>query len=136
MSASVILPIKPKRVRYKVPTYKKSDKIRANILAFKANQKHIFRYKTMQKIYGLLAKEFYRYQLKLNLGDMRLLKDGVVIHFDFECTKDEDNILLEIDGTQNMPIGERLKIHIRLLRLLRQGVKLKKAVKLAKKGVK
>lgn len=64
---------------------------------------------------------------------MRLLKDGVVIHFDFECTKDEDNILLEIDGTQNMPIGERLKIHIRLLRLLRQGVKLKKAVKIAKR---
>lgn len=136
MSASVVLPAKPKRVRYKVPTYKKSDKIRANILAFKGNQKHIFRYKALQKVYGLLAKEFYHYQLKLNLGDIRLLKDGVVIHFDFECTQDEDSILLEIDGTQNMPIGERLKIHIRLLRLLRQGVKLKKAVKIARKAAK
>lgn len=133
MSASVGLPVKRKRVRYKVPTYKKSDKIIANILAFQGNQKHIFRYKTLQKIYGLLAKEFYHYQLKLNLGDMRLLKDGVVIHFDFECTKDEDNIQLEINDTQNMPIGERLKIHIMLLRLLRRGVKLKKAVKMAKK---
>ncbi len=49
--------------------------------------------------------------------------------------KGEKMILVqaEIAGTEKMPIHQRLKIHIKLLKLLRQGFKVKKAVKNALK---
>lgn len=91
--------------------------------------KHIFRYSTLQDVFKMLADEIFNYQMTLNLGEWRIIKNGIVVYLD------SDGNQAEIDGTQNMPIGERLKIHIRLLRLLRQGVKLKKAVKIAKKAI-
>lgn len=119
---------KPKRVRYKVPTYKKADKITKNILEYQCNQKHIFRYKSLQNIYSLIAFEVFQGQLKLFWGEWRLIKDGLVIYFE------EDGYQAEIQSTELLPVGKRLKIHIELLRKLRQGIKLKKAVKIARKA--
>lgn len=122
--------VKPKRIRYKVPTYKKADKINQNIKEYKCNQKHIFRYKSLQTIYSLIAYEVFQGQLKLFFGEWRLIKDGLVIYFE------EQGNQAEIQGTELLPVGERLKIHIELLRQLRHGVKLKKAVKIAKRKTK
>lgn len=119
---------KVKRVRYKVPTYKKADKINKNIKEYQCNQKHIFRYKSLQRTYSLIAYEVFQGQLKLFFGEWRLIKDGLVIYFE------EQGNQAEIQGTELLPIGERLKIHIKLLRQLRQGVKVKKAVKIARKA--
>ena len=92
--------------------------------------KRIFRYKSLQSIYSLIAYEVFQGQLKLFFGEWRLLKDGLVIYFE------EQGNQAEIQGTELLPVGERLKIHIELLRQLRQGVKLKKAVKIAKRKTK
>ena len=125
-----------KRVRYKIPTYKKADKINKNIKDYACNQKHIFRYKTLHSVYESIAYSVLNGQLKLPLGDFRLYKDGLVINFETQYGIYEFNYQAEIDGTQNLPIGERLRIHIRLLRLLRQGYKVKKAVRLCKRPLK
>ena len=125
-----------KRVRYKIPTYKKADKINKNILDYSANQNHIFRYKTLQCIYCEIAFLVLSGQQRLSVGDMRLYRDGLVVYFDTEYGGYNFNYQAEIDGTQNLSVGERLRIHIRLLRLLRQGYKLKRAVKLCKRPLK
>lgn len=121
---------KPKRIRYKVPTYKKVDKINKNIKEYRANEYHIFRYRTLHKILDLLAFEMFHGQHKLYFRDWRLIKDGVVINFD------DLGAQVEILGTELLPVGERLKIHIELLRQLRQGVKFKKAVRIVKRKAK
>lgn len=90
--------------------------------------KHIYRYATLQKIYGLIADEVFNHQLKLDLGDWHLVQDGLHIYFDNELGNHA-----EIKESENLPVGQRLKIHIELLRLLRQGVKVKKAVRIAKR---
>ena len=125
-----------KRVRYKIPTYKKADKINQNILEYSANQKHIFRYKALQQIYEEIAYFVYNGQMRLPVGDLKLFKDGIIIYFDIEYGIYNFNYQAEIDGTQNLPVGERLRIHIRLLRLLRQGYNVKKAVRLCKRPLK
>lgn len=129
----VIPGAKKKRVRYKTPTYKKADKINQNILSYQCNQKHIFRYKTLHKVYEEIAQIALKGQLKLPLGDFRLFKDNLIIYFENQYGIYEMPYQAEIEGTQKLPVGERLKVHIQLLRLLRQGYKVKKAVKIAKK---
>ncbi|MBS4760962.1 MAG: hypothetical protein KHX03_09725 [Clostridium sp.] len=121
-----------KRVRYKIPTYKKTDKINRNIKDYSANQKHIFRYKILQCVYCELAFLVLNGQCRLPVGDMRLFKDGLVIHFETEYGGYTFDYQAEINGTQSLPVGERLRIHIKLLRLLKQGYKLKKAVRLCR----
>lgn len=125
-----------KRVRYKIPTYKKADKINQNILSYQCNQKHIFRYKALHIIYEQIAYLVLKGQLKLPIEDFCLYKDGLVINFETEYGMYKFDYQSEIDGTQNLPVGERLRIHIRLLRLLKQGYKVKKAVKIAKRQAK
>lgn len=125
-----------KRVRYKIPTYKKSDKINKNILDYSANQRHIFRYKTLQCIYCEVAFLVLHGQRRLPVGDVRLYKDGLVVHFETDYGVYSFDYQAEIDGTQTMPVGERLRIHVKLLRLLRQGYKVKKAVRLCHKPLK
>ncbi len=117
-----------KRIRYKIPTYRKFEKINKNIKEYKANQKHIFRLKALHNIFAKIADEIFCGQQKLHLGDWRLFKDGVVIYFD------EYGNQAEVQGFELLPIYKRLKIHIELLRRLRQGVKIKKAVKIARKA--
>lgn len=125
-----------KRVRYKIPTYKKSDKINQNIKEYSGNEKHIFRYRVLHNIYEHIAYFVLKGQLRLPIEDFRLYKDGLIINFETQYGIYEFDYQAEIDGTQNMPVGERLRIHIRLLRLLRQGYKVKKAVKLCKRPLK
>lgn len=129
----VIPGAKKKRVRYKTPTYKKADKINQNILSYQCNQKHIFRYKALHKIYEEIAQIVLKGQLKLTLGDFRLFTDDLIVYFENEYGIYKMPYQAEIEGTQKLPVGKRLKMHIKLLRLLRQGYKVKKAVKIARK---
>lgn len=121
---------KKKRIRYKIPTYKKADKIRENILKYKHNQKHIFRYKTLDRIYQLIAQEIFNNQQKIYFFDFDYLFKGVRVYITDDITE------AEIEGTQNLPIGKRLKIHIELLRRLRRGEKLYKSIREIKKEFK
>lgn len=97
------------------------------------DEKHIFRYKTLHKVYEEIAQIALKGQLKLPLGDFRLFTDNLIIYFENQYGIYEMSYQAEIEGTQKLPVGERLRIHIRLLRLLRQGYKVKKAVKIAKR---
>ena len=121
---------KPKRIRYKIPTYKKSDKIIKNIKAYDANQKHIFRLKTLYSIYQAIAKETMNCQLTIPLEDIRLYRGGLTFYFEKEKNKEtkqwESYITAEVTGTENLSIKERLKIHIKALRDIRAGKKIKK----------
>ena len=110
-----------KRVRYKIPTYKKTEKIIKNILEYQCNQKHIFRLRTLHNIYCEIAKEVYKSQLTIPFDDIRLFKKGLTIHFDGGLP-----IQAEVTGTENLPIKERIIIHIRALRDLRKGKRIKK----------
>ncbi len=143
---------KKKRVRYVIPTYKKSDKIIQNILSYKDNPKHIFRYKALDRIYQEIAKEVLQGQNLLPFDGIVLKRDCLNLHINVykkekykwldrknklwkEFMVDNFTIIsAEIQGTECLPVGERLKIHIELLRQLRQGVKLKKAIKIARKA--
>ena len=41
-----------KRIRYRIPSYSKAEKINENIKKYDKNQKHIFRLKTLHSIYA------------------------------------------------------------------------------------
>jgi hypothetical protein len=115
---------KKKRVRYKVPTYKKADKIIQNIREYENNQKHIFRLKALHNIYIELAREAMRHQITIPLEDIRLYKVNLIFYFERE--RKDNLVTAEVAGTQNLSIKERLKIHIKALRDLRAGKKVKK----------
>lgn len=103
------------------------------------DETHIFRIRTLHKLYAklyeyahlnpLLAKEEVinrlKYQDDLTLAESAIicrLKDlnnkGYIIHFD------ELGNTLEIKGTELLPIAERVKAHIGLLRRLKRGERL------------
>lgn len=105
-----------KRVRYKIPTYKKKEKITKNILEYQCNQKHIFRLRTLHNIYCEIAKEVYKSQLTIPFDNIRLFKKGLTIHFDGDLP-----IQAEVTGTESLPIKERLITHIKVLRTLRKN---------------
>lgn len=90
--------------------------------------KHIFRTTALAKIFDEIAYEIFQGQQKLFFGEWRLIKDGLVIYFE------QDGCQAEIQGTELLSVSQRLKIHIALLRYLRKGMKLKKAVNAAKRG--
>jgi hypothetical protein len=121
-----------KRVRYKIPTYKKADKIIKNIKSYDANQKHIFRIKTLHIIHREIARELFNYQLTipLLLEELILYRDGLSIFFETEknpATKQWENyITAEVTGTENLPLKDRIKIHIKALRDIRAGKRVKK----------
>ncbi len=143
-----------KRVHYKVPTYKKADKINQNILNYKDNQKHIFRYKALDRIYIEIAREILQGQNLLPFDGLVFKREGINLYLNvyksepyewvnfktkkFRDFRGENFIIVqaEIEGTEFLPIYKRLKIHIELLRQLRQGVKIKKAVRIAKRKTK
>ncbi len=120
----IFFKVSPYRVIEHCYCYKNNRKI------FKGDEKHIFRIRTLQKINELISKEITNYQLTLNL-EFKLIKDGVCIYFD-----SENENQAEIIGTERLPLSKRLKIHIELLRQLKQGTTLKKAVRIAKKRTK
>lgn len=68
------------------------------------DEKHIFRYKALDKILSKI------YNLARKTGE-QVGKDSDLLFFD-------DEQQAEIKGTWNLPVFERVKIHIRLLREL------------------
>lgn len=100
-----------------------------------SDENHIFRYPTLAKIYNLIynavgANPFNKYYEQ----------DGLIISRD-EYTKEDYeyqgkiykgqkfvNVSASIKGTDNLPIKQRVIIHIRLLRLLRKGLSIKEAL--------
>lgn len=91
------------------------------------DERHIFRLKALHKIYETLADEITKNQLTLKFDDRILFNDGIIIFFDSEFGNQAI-----VQGTEKMPISNKVIIHIELLRMLRKGTKLKKAVKLIK----
>ena len=68
--------------------------------------------------------------IPLLLEDFKLTRGGLSISFEKEKNKEtkrwENYITAEVIGTENLPIKDRLKIHIEALRDLRAGRKVKK----------
>lgn len=111
-----------KRVRYKVPTYTKSYTFwhinpETNEIQFDGDERHIFRIKTLHKLYSML----YGYS-------------GVNVFEQFE-KKDLNGLTIwgeerqaEIQNTSYLPLKDRVTLHIKLLRLLRKGFSIEEAL--------
>lgn len=111
-----------KRVRYKVPTYTKSYTFwhinpETNEIQFDGDERHIFRIKTLHKLYSML----YGYS-------------GVNVFEQFE-RKDLNGLTIwgeerqaEIQNTSYLPLKDRVTLHIKLLRLLRKGFSIEGAL--------
>lgn len=135
-----------KRVRYKKPTYtKKYELIRFNEFTEEwvqdSDEKHIYRIRTLQKIYSLLfnycgfspfanesvikrlkhtpTEDWTLWETATMVRIEELDKKGYTVHFDEEFGNQ-----LEIKGTEMKSIKERLKAHISLLRRLKRGERL------------
>ena len=138
--------IAKKRVRYKKPTYTKKYKlIRFNEFTAEwvqdSDEKHIYRIRTLQKIYSLLftycgfspfanesvikrlkcapVEDWTLWETATMVRIEELDKKGYTVHFDEEFGNQ-----LEIKGTEMKSIKERLKAHISLLRRLKRGERL------------
>lgn len=119
-----------KRIRYKTPTYTKKYRLSwqdedTGEWFYDSDEKHIFRIRDLQKIHSLI----YDYcGVSLFETAEKIEKDGVT------CWVEDKQA--EILGTWNLPLKDRVLIHLKLLRLLRQGYKLKRAVRLCKRPLK
>ena len=109
------------------------------------DEKHIFRRKSLDLIYQEIGKRLIAGQ-KINLFECQEFNFlGVKVYYDYYDDKpyeyktlrdgwkwfkgkEFNNVSGELDNTQHLPIYKRLKIHIILLRLLRQGMTIDKAV--------
>lgn len=109
------------------------------------DEKHIFRRRSLDLIYQEIGKRLIVGQ-KINLFECQEFNfSGVRVYYDYYDDKpyeyktsrdgwkdfkgeEFNNISGELDNTQHLPICKRLKIHILLLRLLRQGMTIEKAV--------
>lgn len=115
--------IKTKRVHFKIPTYIKKYSFYSinpftEELQYLGDEKHIFRHKVLQKIYSAI----YGY-CDINIFEQfeRKEVDGLTIW-------GEDR-QAEITNTWQLPLGDRVRIHLRLLRLLRKGFTVNEALK-------
>jgi hypothetical protein len=114
--------IKTKRVHFKVPTYIKKYSFYSlnpftEELQYLGDEKHIFRIAVLQRLYSAI----YGY-CDINIFEQfeRKEKDGLIIW-------GEDR-QAEIANTCFLPLGDRVKIHLKLLRLLRNGFSIKEAL--------
>ena len=101
-----------------------------------SDEKSIFRYATLQKIHELLF--LYCLQESSETGKQDDLVQSPAEEVDFCETKMipvsglfsyPDEKQAELPNTWDLPLKERLRIHLRLLRLLRNKVPIKEAVK-------
>lgn len=113
---------KKKRVRYGTPTYKKVYKLLTNESGFIQDEKHIFRYSVLHKIYSIIPN-YINFNV-FNQCDTLDKINLILFHYD----KDFGNSA-EILGTAKLSLKERLLIHIRLLKLLKQGFDIQTACK-------
>ena len=119
-----------KRIRYKTPTYTKKYRLswqdeETGEWFYDSDEKHIFRIRNLQKIHSII----YGYcGIGLFEQAEKIEKDGVT------CWIEDKQA--EIQDTWTLPLKDRVLIHLKLLRLLRQGIELKKAVEIAKRKAK
>lgn len=86
------------------------------------DERHIYRYGTLQRVYSRI----YDYcGISPFATELKVYIKGLV------CYPDE--MQAEIEGLQMKSLKTRLRVHIELLRLLRQGVELERAVELCLK---
>lgn len=104
-----------KRVRYKKPTYVKSYKFRVfnedtQQFQYYGDEKHILRVNTLHKLYSMI----YGY-CEIDLFEVFEKKeiDGLTVW-------GEDK-QAEIANTWDLPLKDRVLLHLRLLRYLREG---------------
>ena len=111
-----------KRVRYKVPTYTKSYSFYhinpdTGEIQYDGDERHIFRIKILHKLYSLI----YGY-CNINIFEQFERKDlnGLIVWGEEKQA--------EISNTSNLPLGDRVKLHIRLLRYLRKGFSIEESL--------
>lgn len=114
--------IKNKRVHFKIPTYIKKYTFSSinpdtNELQYLGDEKHIFRIKTLQKLYSII----YGY------CDINLFEQFEVKRIGNIIIWGEDK-QAEIANTSRLPIKQRVIIHLKLLRLLRNGFSVNEAL--------
>ena len=119
-----------KRIRYKTPTYKKKYRLswqdeETKEWFYDSDEKHIFRIRDLQKIHSLI----YGY-CGINLFEQA----ESVEKFGLVCWVEDKQA--EIKDTWRLSIKDRVKIHLKLLRLLRQGKDIEEAVRLCKRPLK
>jgi hypothetical protein len=91
------------------------------------DERHIFRYSTLYKIESRLFN-YSRAPLNLNATrEISWQKHGVLFFYDYD-----DGGFATIAGTEDLPIKQRVKIHVQLLRNLRSGMEFRKAVRLCR----
>lgn len=100
-----------------------------------SDENHIFRYPTLAKIYNLIYN-----LIGANPFVESYEQDGLIVSRDVYTKEDYEyqgkmykgqefvNVSASIKGTDNLPIKQRVIIHIRLLRLLRKGLSIKEAL--------
>ena len=110
---------KKKYKRKHIPKFKKFYKLTGQ------DEFLIEKVSLLQRIYNKIAEEFFYDFKNYNFGDWQINFDGIVLYIDPLLGNQA-----EVFGTSNMPLLKRLKIHIRLLKLLRKGYTKLKAVKL------
>lgn len=79
----------------------------------------------LQKIHTEIAQELFGKIKNYNLGEWVVKTEGIVLYIDPEL-----GMQAEIQGTSKLPLLKRLTIHIGLLKFLRSGYSILKAVKL------
>ena len=89
------------------------------------DEKHIFRYKDLHKLYVEIAEcilRTYKIQASNDVLNYLYKRTGIKLYYDkISCA--------EIAGTEYLSIKERFKIHSELLRRLYKGVELEEAIK-------
>lgn len=112
-----------KRVRYKTPTYKKSYTFWhinpiTEEMQYNGDEKHIFRIRILQRIYSLI----YGYcGINPFIRREKIYKENLTVWI--------EDMQAEITNTEMLSIKDRIKIHIKLLRLLKQGYEVDDALK-------
>lgn len=92
------------------------------------DERHIFRYKTLEKVRKLIANELLeRYNISTDVSVLKYLykRTGIVL----EVQRGQEGA--EIARLWDKPIRERLSINLKLLRGLRKGLEIEQAVKQA-----
>lgn len=93
------------------------------------DQKHIYRYSTL---YNIQAHIFNYSNAPLELtsaNELQWERCGVSFYYDRD-DKNKVSCYASINGTEELPIKYRVLLHLRLLRFLRQGKDLRRAVRL------
>lgn len=85
----------------------------------------VYRIELLQKVYTDIAKEVFNNFPKDNIGDWTIKTQGLTLFIDPEF-----GLQAEITGTSKLPLLKRLKIHIRLLKLIKKGNGLLWAIKM------